>query len=194
MTESLLLLNTYLANGILLLEIFTFILLLDLLSGKKIIKNLLVDFSGQISSSLQSFVSSFFSSNHSTKFVFVLSFITAGMTLVYSEYFGVVPCALCWFERIFMYGNIVMLVNAIYKKETEFIKDYVMKFSFIGALIALYHHLLQMIADANGHLPCPTSGGDCAKRIIFEYGHITFPWMAFVLFVFIIVYLKYTKE
>jgi disulfide bond formation protein DsbB len=114
------------------------------------------------------------------------------MTLVYSEIFLQVPCALCWWARIFMYGIVLLsglaLLSRQFKRE-EFKTQIsnIMVFSVLGSIVSLYHHVLQMTAAAGSHLPCPVSGGDCAKRLIFEYGHITFPWMAFVLFTFFMV-------
>lgn len=119
--------------------------------------------------------------------IFAFSLLSSVMTLVYSEYFGIVPCALCWFERIFMYGIVVLSGLALYKREEKYILPYILSFSIFGAAFSIYHHVLQMTASISSHLPCPVSGGDCAKRIIFEYGHITFPWMAFVVFAFFIV-------
>jgi disulfide bond formation protein DsbB len=125
-------------------------------------------------------------------FIFIFSLTSSVMTLVYSEIFLQVPCALCWFERIFMYGVVLLsglaLLSPQFKNEGYRVQvNNILVFSILGAMVALYHHVLQMTAAAGSHLPCPTSGGDCAKRLIFEYDHITFPWMAFVLFVFFIV-------
>lgn len=128
---------------------------------------------------------------------FLFSLGASVMTLVYSEYFGVIPCALCWFERIFMYGITVITATALFtnnKLEHKGILKYILNFSILGAVISLYHHVLQMTASVSAHLPCPASGGDCAKRIIFEYGHITFPWMAFVMFSFFIVIILFVRK
>lgn len=111
------------------------------------------------------------------------------MSLVYSEHFGVIPCGLCWMERVFLYPLAFILPLAWYRNEKS-IALYGIVLSGIGALIALYHHYLQMTGGSN--LPCPASGaGDCAKRIIFEFGYITFPLIAFSSFIFIIALLLF---
>ncbi len=123
-------------------------------------------------------------------FIFLFSLFASIMTLVYSEIFLQVPCSLCWFERIFMYGIVIISATALWSNrelEQKGILKYITNFSILGAIFSLYHHTLQMAASFGSHLPCPSSGGDCGKRILFEYGHITFPWMAFVLFVFFII-------
>ena len=107
------------------------------------------------------------------------------MTLLYSEVFGFVPCGLCWLERVFLYPQVVMLGVALWKKETRAIFDYGITLSLLGGIVSLYHHYIQM--GGSEVVKCPTSGGDCAKRIIFEFEYVTFPLMAFTLFVFLIV-------
>lgn len=114
------------------------------------------------------------------------------MSLVYSEHFGVIPCGLCWTERIFLYPLAFILPLAWYRNEKS-IALYGIVLSGIGAVIALYHHYIQMTGGSS--LPCPASGaGDCAKRIIFEFGYITFPLIAFSSFVFIIALLLFVMR
>lgn len=122
--------------------------------------------------------------------IFLLSFASSVMTLVYSEYFGLVPCALCWFGRICMYPIVILSAVAIYNKEESKILKYIITFSFIGLLVSLYHHALQMFAIHGGDkLPCPTSGGDCSQISVYGYDHVTFPWMAVIIFTsFIYIY------
>jgi hypothetical protein len=71
---------------------------------------------------------------------------------------------------------------------------YITIFSIFGAIVSLYHHVLQISATTSSHLPCPVSGGDCSKMIIFEYGHITFPFMAFILFIAFIITILFAKK
>jgi disulfide bond formation protein DsbB len=180
MLENLFLLNYISATGVLLLEVAIVLnIIFFLLADKKTINNL-------IDWKLNTFAFGMPINRYALLVIFVFSLLSSVMTLVYSEYFGIVPCALCWFERIFMYGIVVLSGLSLYRKEEKDILPYILLFSIFGALFALYHHVLQMSASITSHLPCPVSGGDCAKRIIFEYGHITFPWMAFVVFAFFI--------
>jgi disulfide bond formation protein DsbB len=121
--------------------------------------------------------------------IFLSSLFASAMTLIYSEIFLQIPCALCWFERIFMYGTLLLSGLSLFEPHPthyHFQLKNILIFSIFGAFISLYHHILQMTAAVGSHLPCPSSGGDCAKRIMFEYGHITFPWAATILFAFFI--------
>ncbi|MCW9054699.1 MAG: disulfide bond formation protein B [Candidatus Pacebacteria bacterium] len=120
--------------------------------------------------------------------VFALSLLGAVMTLVYSEVFGFVPCSLCWLQRVFLYSQVVVVGIALVKREqVAMVADYLIGLSVFGAVVALYQHLLQV--GERDLVGCPVSGGDCSQRILFEFGYITFPLMAFTLFAAITVFM-----
>lgn len=122
---------------------------------------------------------------------FLLALGASAMTLVYSDVFGFVPCSLCWFQRIFLYPQVVMLGIALYIGDTR-VALYGVVLSLLGAIVALYQHVIQM--GGSEFIACPESAGDCAQRIIFEFGYVTFPLMAFTLFVFLgVLYLAYMR-
>ncbi|MEY3783724.1 MAG: hypothetical protein RLZZ230_46 [Candidatus Parcubacteria bacterium] len=106
------------------------------------------------------------------------------MTLVYSEGFGFIPCGLCWTQRVFLYPQVFILGMAIFYKE-KVAARYGLLLSIPGLIVALYQHYLQM--GGNEFIACPTSGGDCAKRFMFEFGFVTFPLLSAFLFGFMIV-------
>jgi disulfide bond formation protein DsbB len=137
--------------------------------------------------------------------MFSLSLFAAIIGLVYSDYFGMIPCGLCWFGRIFTYGVMVISATAIWSDwnsrkmggklpEMQGIMKYIINFSVLGILVSIYHYILQMTATLTTSLPCPASGGDCAKRAIFEFGHITFPLMQLLLFVFFVLMVFVVRE
>lgn len=115
---------------------------------------------------------------------FLLSVASIVMSLVYSEYFGIEPCGLCWFQRIFLYPQAILFGIALFKRDAG-VWVYSVCLSVLGAAVSLYHHYIQ-ITGTHG-LPCPASGGDCGKRFIYEFDYITFPLVAFSMFAFLIV-------
>jgi disulfide bond formation protein DsbB len=119
-------------------------------------------------------------------FVFALSLGAAALTLVYSEIFGFAPCGLCWLQRVFLYPIPFIAGIALFAKDTGAWR-YITGLAIPGLLIALYQHFIQM--GGNDVLPCPAAPGaaDCAQRLIFEFGYITFPLMAASLFALVIV-------
>ncbi len=129
------------------------------------------------------------------KFLFVVTLGSALMTLVYSEYFGIIPCGLCWLERIMLYPQVILIGTALYLKD-KMMPRYGIVLSVFGLIISLYHHYIQM--GGSQFIKCPASGAaDCAKRFIFEFGFVTFPLLSAILFGFLIVmyiYIQKTNE
>jgi len=123
---------------------------------------------------------------------FVVALVSTVLTLIYSDVFGFVPCGLCWLQRVFLYPQVVILGIALWKKHRG-VADYIIGLSALGALVALYQHYLQM--GGAEFIVCPTAGGaDCAQRIVFEFGYITFPLMAFSTFLFLIVLMLFVRR
>lgn len=113
-------------------------------------------------------------------FSFLAASVSVVMTLIYSEYFGIVPCGLCWLQRVALYPQVLLFAIA-WKVHDRTVALYSIALSVFGMVVALYQHYLQM--GGGSVLPCPASGeADCAKRIMFEMGYITYPLSAFSLF------------
>ena len=113
---------------------------------------------------------------------------TMVVALVYSEVFGFVPCGLCWTMRIFVFSQAILLPFAYIKRDSNF-AFYGIILSIPGIITGLYQHYLQM--GGAEFLPCPASGGDCAKRILFEYGFMTFPLLGVSLLIFAVLVYSY---
>ena len=123
---------------------------------------------------------------------FLLMLGSTGMSLYYSEVLGFLPCGLCWLQRVFIYSITVILGVALIKKDKK-ITDYVITLSIFGILFSLYQHYLQL--GGTDVIPCPaTTVGDCAKRIMFEFGYVTYPLMAFSTLAFVIVVMFFVKK
>ncbi len=121
---------------------------------------------------------------------------TAGvlLTLYYSEILGLTPCGWCWVQRVFLYPLPVLFGLALWKRDRT-VADYAIALSIFGGAAALYQHYLQM--GGTSLLPCPATADkavDCAVRFVFEFGYVTFPFMAFSLFVFIIVLMMFVRS
>lgn len=123
---------------------------------------------------------------------FLVSLIATGGSLFYSEVAKYEPCKLCWFQRIFMYPQVVLLGMALLKRDKK-IADYSIILSSIGALIALYHYNLQL--GMSPLIPCSTVGYSvsCAQKFVMQFGYITIPMMAFTAFLLIIALMMWQK-
>jgi len=123
---------------------------------------------------------------------FIVATLASIASLIYSDYFGVIPCGLCWLQRIFLYPQVVLFAIALYIKDAR-VYVYSIALSFLGLLVAGYQHYLQM--GGTGVLPCPAAGAaDCSVRIIFEMGYITFPLAAASIFALLIVLMLFLKR
>ncbi|OGG55748.1 hypothetical protein A3D71_00875 [Candidatus Kaiserbacteria bacterium RIFCSPHIGHO2_02_FULL_55_20] len=123
---------------------------------------------------------------------FLLTLAATVMTLYYSEVLGFAPCGWCWVQRVFLWPQALLFAVALWKQERS-VADFSIALSIFGAAAALYQHYLQMGGGAL--IPCPASGaGDCAQRILFELGYVTFPLMAATLFGFLIVLMLYIRK
>ncbi len=123
---------------------------------------------------------------------FLLTLGATVMTLYYSEILGFAPCGWCWVQRVFLWPQALLFGVALWKQERA-VADFSIALSIFGAAAGLYQHYLQMGGGAL--IPCPASGaGDCAQRILFEFGYITFPLMSATIFGFLIVLMLFVRD
>lgn len=120
---------------------------------------------------------SFFAMNALPFSLIVASIATAG-SLFLSEVAHFIPCKLCWFQRIFMYPQVIILGIALWVNDIR-IRTYLFVLSAIGAAIAAYHYALQMFPAS---LPCTDEVASCAAKQFAQYGYITIPMMALTAF------------
>ncbi len=118
-------------------------------------------------------------------FSFLIALTATASSLFYSEITGFAPCVLCWWQRIFLYPQTVLLGIALAKKDGR-ITDYILSLSVVGALIALYHSYIQF--GGSPLIPCAATAGavSCAQRYFLQYGYVTIPTMSLTGFVIII--------
>jgi disulfide bond formation protein DsbB len=122
-----------------------------------------------------------------TYIAFTAAFLATLGSLIYSDVIGYEPCKLCWFQRIFMYPQAILLGLALWKQNAA-VRLYAIVLSAIGAVIAAYHYLSQLGWNPLD-LECASIGYavSCAKVFVMEFGYITLPVMALSAFALIIV-------
>lgn len=138
-------------------------------------------------------VSRFFDKN-AVLFSFFVALIATLGSLFYSEIAGFEPCKLCWFQRIFMYPQVILLGIALWKKERALTIYNSIVLSIIGAVIAGYHYLLQI--GVAPELPCSAVGysAACSQRFVLQFDYITIPIMTFTAFLLIAFFMFSTKK
>ncbi|MFH1235744.1 MAG: disulfide oxidoreductase [Parcubacteria group bacterium] len=130
--------------------------------------------------------------DHGVLFTFIVALIATAGSLFFSEIAHFTPCKLCWFQRIFMYPQVVVLGIALLKKERTIAVMQSLMLSAIGVVFAGYHYNLQMFAKVVK--PCSLNDPvSCAEKVVIHYGYITIPMMALTAFLMIIVFLVMVK-
>lgn len=106
-------------------------------------------------------------------------------SLIYSDIVGFPPCDLCWYQRICLYPQLVIVLMAMFKKDKTII-DYLVPLSVMGAIVALYQSFIQWGFSLGSVVGCASVGEACAKVYFKEYSYITIPFMSFTVFMYII--------
>lgn len=113
----------------------------------------------------------------------VVALAATGGSLYFSEIAGYVPCNLCWFQRIFMYPQAIILGIAAYRGDRGIVR-YSLPLAAVGGLISLYHNLEIWFPRLAEVAPC-TSGVPCNFDYLNWLGFITIPLMALIAFIMI---------
>ncbi|MSU45456.1 MAG: disulfide bond formation protein B [Candidatus Zambryskibacteria bacterium] len=139
-----------------------------------------------------------FISNQVVLLGFLLSSTAFIGSLLYSNVIGFAPCELCWWQRIFLYPQVILFAIALYKERVNKVRDglifsYSLALSIIGALIALFQYYGQMfnpsLLDA-----CATQGSSCAQLFFVSFGYITIPMMSLTTFLFLILLYFFSRR
>jgi disulfide bond formation protein DsbB len=104
---------------------------------------------------------------------------TAG-SLAMSEIYHLVPCALCWYQRICMFPLAVILGVGIVRHERQAVA-YALPLAVVGLVIAGFHSLLQWGIISEAISPCSATAA-CAIKQINWLGFITIPFMSLLAF------------
>ena len=107
---------------------------------------------------------------------FFLAFAASLGSLIYSEYFLLIPCDLCWYQRIFIYPQALILLVALVKRFKD-VLYYLIPFSTGAIFISGYHYLTQLGAVSS---VCMQGVVDCTARYFTYLGFITMPFMSLI--------------
>lgn len=117
-------------------------------------------------------------------------------SLYFSEILKLVPCKLCWIQRIFMFPLVLIMGVGLSLKDKN-LPYYVLPLSSLGLLVAFYHELLykKLLPEAVGFCE---AGISCTTKYVEYFGIFNIPMLALIAFTMITVlnisYLKITKN
>lgn len=103
-------------------------------------------------------------------------------SLFYSDILGYEPCKLCWFQRILIYPQVILLGMAAWKKDNNII-DYVIVLSVLGIVLSSFQYYQQMVDPSLLACGAGDATASCSKKFVFDYGYITIPIMALTSFI-----------
>ena len=115
-----------------------------------------------------------------------VALLASAGSLYFSEAANYIPCTLCWYQRIAMYPLVLILGIAIVRRDIG-IRIYAIPLAAIGAVIAIYHWLIERIPELD-YGACQ-AGVPCTQKWFEEFGFVTMPFLALVAFGLVITFL-----
>lgn len=105
----------------------------------------------------------------------VVAAVATGGSLYYSESAGLIPCELCWYQRIAMYPMVAIFAVGLWKRDSAAWR-FAMPLMMIGLGISSYHYLIQRVPSLDAGT-C-SNAVPCSSAYFFEFGFISMPYMA----------------
>jgi disulfide bond formation protein DsbB len=108
-------------------------------------------------------------------FAFAVALVATAGSLYLSEIVDLVPCELCWFQRVLMYPLVVLFGIAWWRRD-NLVGRYAAPLAAIGLAVSSYHYLLQRFPGLEGGA-C-SIGIPCSSAYFWMLGFISIPYMA----------------
>ncbi len=108
-------------------------------------------------------------------------------SLFFSEIMGLIPCELCWYQRIFMFPLAIILLIGLHPLDVRVVR-YALPIALLGLLFTLYHTLLFYGYIPENLQPCQ-QGVSCADDSMVLMGIFPIPLLSLLAFSLIIVLL-----
>jgi disulfide bond formation protein DsbB len=97
-------------------------------------------------------------------------------SLYYSEIAGYPPCTLCWYQRIAIYPQVIVLGVASLRRDLEVWRTAV-PLAVVGAVVSVWHIVIERNPALAG--PCDPAN-PCTIKWVEEFGLLTIPTMALI--------------
>jgi len=116
-------------------------------------------------------------------FAWIVSIFAFLGSLFFSDVMKLLPCKLCWLQRICMYPQVFIIGVALMIKDKK-VPYYVLPLSIIGWVISFYHVLLynKILPEAQGFCE---AGISCTTKYVSYFGFLSIPMMSFIAFTLI---------
>jgi disulfide bond formation protein DsbB len=101
-------------------------------------------------------------------------------SLFFSEVMGLVPCVLCWYQRIMIFPLALILLLGLFPLDKSIIK-YALPFAVLGLLFTIYHLFLFYGFIPEDLKPC-TQGIPCDDDSMILFDVLPIPWLSLLAF------------
>jgi disulfide bond formation protein DsbB len=122
----------------------------------------------------------------------IIASVSALGSLFFSEIMEFPPCALCWYQRIFMFPMVLILIAGLFPFDKNIIR-YALPLASVGWGFAFYHYLLYSGFIPESIQPC-SQGVSCSETYLDLFGFITIPMLSLISFSTIIILLAVLKR
>lgn len=124
------------------------------------------------------------------KFIFASWLVATVSTLgslFFSEVMDLVPCVLCWYQRIFMFPLAVILLVGLHPVDVR-VARYALPVALLGLVFTVYHCLLFFGWIPENLRPC-SQGVSCSDATMVLFGVVPIPLLSLAAFLTIVVLL-----
>ena len=105
-----------------------------------------------------------------------IALVTTLGSLYYSEIAGYPPCTLCWYQRIAIYPQVIVLgVAALRRDRAVWLTS--VPLAVVGVAISVWHVVIERLPSLAG--PCDPAN-PCTIKWVEEFGLLTVPTMALI--------------
>ncbi len=124
--------------------------------------------------------------------------VVAAVATLGSLYFqfgaGFTPCDFCWFQRICMYPESLLLGIAAARRDLTTARWYVLPLAVVGSCISIYQTQLQWFpTQVQGN--CASAGGvSCSSAQFLDLGFVSIPYLAGSAFLLVITLLLMARH
>jgi disulfide bond formation protein DsbB len=112
-------------------------------------------------------------------------------SLFYSLGVGYEPCELCWWQRIFIFPQLVIFALAWKGRDLK-----AFTYSLWLSVLSLVAGGYQIYIQYGGHsfLACTSTGGACAKNYVNAFGYVSIPVMSVTIALYLILLALFAKN
>lgn len=128
---------------------------------------------------------------HPIGWAWCVALLATSGSLYFSEVAHLVPCRLCWYQRVAMYPLVLVLSIGLLRGDGD-VWRYGLPLSLVGILVSAYHVWIQYQPSA-----APTTcgaGAPCSVRYLAVFGVVSIPMMAGAAFLLIIALLLLVRH